>query len=48
MKAFIQSIGLQAPGLEGWQVSQAVLRGERAYQSKIGRASCRERVCTTV
>ena len=33
MKAFIQSIGLQAPGLEGWQVSKAVLRGERAYQS---------------
>ncbi|MFA6698583.1 MAG: beta-ketoacyl synthase chain length factor [Thiomicrospira sp.] len=32
MKAFINSVGLQAPGLEGWQDSAAILRGERPYQ----------------
>ncbi|WP_373019565.1 beta-ketoacyl synthase chain length factor [Thiomicrorhabdus sp.] len=33
MIAYIESIGLQAPGLEGWQASQDVLRDAQPYQS---------------
>lgn len=31
MKAYIEHIGLQAPGLEGWEASQAILKGEEPY-----------------
>jgi hypothetical protein len=33
MNAYIQAIGLQAPGLEGWCQSHSVLTGERPYQA---------------
>ncbi len=34
MKAYIEHIGLQAPGLEGWEASQTILTGGAPYQSE--------------
>ncbi|WP_024850529.1 beta-ketoacyl synthase chain length factor [Hydrogenovibrio kuenenii] len=34
MIAYIESIGLQAPGLEDWDASQPVLQGKQPYQSE--------------
>ncbi len=34
MKAYIDAIGLQANGLEGWFASQPILKKEKAYQNK--------------
>ncbi|MDG6774332.1 beta-ketoacyl synthase chain length factor [Thiomicrorhabdus sp. ZW0627] len=34
MIAYIESIGLQAPGLESWQASQEVLQDKQPYQSE--------------
>lgn len=34
MKAYIEHIGLQAPGLEGWDASQTVLTGDTPYHSE--------------
>ena len=33
MIAYIESIGLQAPGLEGWQSSLPILQGQTSYES---------------
>lgn len=34
MKAYIEHIGLQAPGLEGWQDSLPILQGQRPYTAE--------------
>ena len=31
LQAYVESIGLHAPGLEGWSSSCDILRGEREY-----------------
>ena len=33
MKVFVDAIGLAAPGLNGWQESLPVLRGEQTYEA---------------
>lgn len=34
MKAYIESIGLQAPGLESWQASKVILAGQESLEVK--------------
>lgn len=34
MIAYIESVGLQAPGLEGWRASQPILQGQKPYQAE--------------